>query len=130
MLSKSLLRVCLAIALSVAFATNTEADQLKHDADVALVAAIAVVAALVVVTVVLVHHSLNNRSITGCIVSGENGLTMTNDKDKKVYVLAGNTTAVKAGDRVTLQGKKLSPTATTKLTWDTRTVRDLGACHP
>ena len=129
-MSKYLLRACLAIALSVAFATNTQADTLKHDADVALVAAIAVVAALVVVTVILVRYSLNNRSITGCVVSGEDGLTMTNEKDKKVYVLAGNTSAVKAGDRVTLQGKKLNPTSTTKLTWNTRTVRDLGACHP
>jgi hypothetical protein len=130
MISKCFWRVCLAIALSVAFSTNTQADTLQHDADVALVAAIAVVAALVVVTVVLVHHSLQNRAITGCVVSGESGMLLTNEKDKRVYTLAGNTAAVRAGDRVTLQGKKIKINGGDKLTWETRTVKDLGACRP
>jgi hypothetical protein len=130
MVSKCSWRLCLAIVLSVAFSANTEADTLKHDADVALVAAVAVVAALVVVTVVLVHHSLQNRAITGCVVSRENDLTLTNQKDKRVYKLAGNTTAVKVGDRVTLQGKKITPNGNNNLTWETKTVKDLGVCQP
>ena len=41
------------------------------------------------------------RTITGCVTSGQNGMTVTDEKDKQVYALSGDTTGIKPGDRVT-----------------------------
>jgi hypothetical protein len=35
-------------------------------------------------------------------------MSVTDERDKQVYVLSGNTEDIKPGDRVTLQGKKKS----------------------
>jgi len=33
-------------------------------------------------------------------------MSVTDEKDKRIYALSGNTTDIKPGDRVTLRGKK------------------------
>jgi hypothetical protein len=98
-------------------------------AGVVVIAAVAVVAA-VVVTVVVIHKSKNSK-ITGCTSSGGGGMILTNEKDKRVYMLSGNTADIKPGDRMTLQGKKLKASGSNTLTWETKkTTKDFGVCQP
>jgi hypothetical protein len=85
----------------------------------------------VVATVVIVHYS-KKRAITGCVVSGESGMTLTDEKDKQTYMLSGDTTDIKPGDRMKLKGKKVKPKGPDKtLVWEARQVsKNYGACPP
>jgi len=87
---------------------------------------------VVIVTVVIIHKSSEKRTITGCVNSGENGMSVTDDKNKRLYTLSGNTAGVKPGDRMTLQGKKIKRQDAGKtLVWETKTIsKDLGVCQP
>ena len=93
---------------------------------------LAVAAALVVVIIVVVHESTKKRTITGCVNSGETGMSVMDEKDKRIYALSGNTTDIKPGDRVTLRGKKVNPNGATKpLTWKVNMeTKDFGAYQP
>jgi hypothetical protein len=92
---------------------------------------VGVVAAAVVVTVVVVHESSKKRTITGCVNSAQNGMTVTNEKDKQVYTLSGDTAAVKPGERMSFHGKKIKPNADNALGWEITTIQtDYGVCHP
>jgi hypothetical protein len=88
-------------------------------------------AALVVVTVVVIHYS-KKRAITGCVLAGDSGMTLTEEKDKQIYMLSGDTTNIKPGDRMKLQGKKVKPKAPDKtLVWEARQVaKNYGTCPP
>jgi hypothetical protein len=91
---------------------------------------VGVVAAITVVAIVVVHESRKTRTITGCVSSGPNGMILTNEKDKHSYALSGNTAGVKPGERITVQGKKINPSAGKPLTWDTKAITsDLGVCQ-
>ncbi len=46
-------------------------------------------------------------SITGCVASSADGLTLKNEKDKKVYALSGDFAALGVGERGTLNGKNV-----------------------
>jgi hypothetical protein len=48
-----------------------------------------------------VHHG---HALTGCAVSGSNGLQL--QSDQQTYALIGNVAAIKPGDRVRVAGKK------------------------
>ncbi len=48
----------------------------------------------------------HNHSLTGCVVSGANGIELSNEGDHKTYGLVGDMAAIKAGDRVRVSGKK------------------------
>lgn len=88
-------------------------------------------AAVVVVTVLVIHHATKSRAITGCVSSTNNSMTLTDEKDKRVYLLAGDADGVKPGERLTLHGKKVNGGANHALTWETKkVVKDLGACQP
>jgi hypothetical protein len=129
--SKHLWRGVLIVTLSVILAAPAEAK--GYPSGGAIVAAIVgVVAVVVIVAVVVVHKSTEKRTITGCVNSGQNGMSVTDEKDKRSYALSGNTSGVKPGDRMTLQGKKIKPKGTTNtLVWETKQMtRDLGACQP
>jgi hypothetical protein len=93
-----------------------------------VVGAAAVVA---VVAVVVIHYS-KKRAITGCVISGESGMTLTDEKDKQIYMLSGNTTDIKPGDRMKLQGKRVKPKSADKtVVWEARQVsKNYGACSP
>jgi hypothetical protein len=45
-------------------------------------AIVGIVAAVVVVTVVVIHQSSKKRTITGCVSSGENGISVRDEKDR------------------------------------------------
>lgn len=59
-------------------------------------------------------------------------MTVTDDKDKQIYALSGNTTGIKPGDRMRLQGKKVKSNGADKtLVWEAKAVtKDFGACQP
>jgi mannitol-specific phosphotransferase system IIBC component len=139
MIRKSIWRGVLVAILSTALATHGLAEKPRLAANgslnivpkglvVAVVAGIAVAAvAVVVVTVVLVKHHKRQR-ITGCIYSGANGMSVTDEKDKLSYALSGSTADVKAGYRMTLEGKRKR--AGHALAFETHKVgMDFGACQ-
>ena len=132
MTQKFLWRGALIVALCMILAIPTKADQLGDDIRNAIIGIVAVAVALVVITVVVVHESRKKRTVTGCVTSGANGMSVTDEKDKRIYALTGNTADIKTGDRVTLHGKKVNPKgAKTPLSWDvSNETKDFGACHP
>ena len=122
----------LIIALGMALSTPARADSLKTTGEHILIGIVAVAAAVaVVVTVVVIHYS-KKRAITGCVNSGANGMTVTDEKDKQIYALSGNTTSIKPGDRMKLQGRKVKPKGPDKtLVWEAKEVtKDFGVCQP
>ena len=50
-----------------------------------------------------VHHG---NSLSGCVVSGSDGLLLQNRGDGQTYSLTGEVAAIKPGDRVRVSGKK------------------------
>jgi len=123
-------RVALVAILCVALAAPAQAGQLQTDATLIVVGIVAVTAAVAVLATVLVlHHKHHDATLTGCISSGPKGMTVTDEKDKRTYRLTGDTAAIKAGDRMTLQGYRKKQGST--FVFEARSVsRDFGACRP
>jgi hypothetical protein len=129
--SRHLRPIALIGILSLALSSNTDADTLKSDADHALAGMIAGAVVVVVVTVLVIHAAAQKRTITGCLSPAENGMTVTDEKNKRVYVLSGDTTGVKPGERMTLHLKKIKAKGTNTFTWEPKkTTKDFGACQP
>jgi hypothetical protein len=129
---KSLWRGVLLVVLSVALATPAKANNLDNAGRNIVIGIVAVTAAVaVVVTVVVIHYS-KKRTITGCVGSRGNGMTVTDEKDKQVYALSGNTAGVTPGDRMRLQGKKVKLKGPDKrVEWvATNVTKDFGVCQP
>jgi hypothetical protein len=100
----------LIFAMSVALSTRAEAQTFSKpivSTGTIVGVIVGVVAAVVIVAYVVVHESTKKRTITGCVVPAENGMSMVDEKDKRSYALSGNTGDIKPGDRMTLQGKKI-----------------------
>jgi hypothetical protein len=133
-IQKFLWRGALILALCVALAIPTQAatDSLTNLRNNVIIGIVAVSAALIVITVVIVHESRKKRTVTGCVTSGANGMSVTDEKDKRIYALSGNMADIKQGDRVTLQGKKAKPTgANAPPAWEvSKETKDFGACQP
>jgi hypothetical protein len=131
MTSNHLWRGIAIVALSVVLVTPARADKLQTEGEEIVIGIVAVAAALVVATVLIIHYS-KKRTITGCVSSGENAMTLIDEKDKQTYALSGNTAGIKPGDRMRLQGKKVKPKDPDKtLVWEIREVkRDFGLCQP
>jgi hypothetical protein len=132
MSQKRLWRGFLIVVLTLALAAPARADKLQtigRNIEIGIVAVAAAVA--VVVTVVIIHYS-KKRTITGCVNSGGNGMTITDEKDRQTYGLSGNIEGVTTGDRMKLRGQKLKPKGPDKtLIWEAKEVsKDLGVCHP
>src|SRR5580692_850689 len=125
----------LIVALGVALAKPAEAQfingQIGPSAGPIVAGIVGTAAALVVVTVLVIHYS-KKRAITGCVVSGQSGMTLIDEKDKQIYMLSGDTTGIKPGDRMKLKGKKVKPKAPDKtIGWEARQVsKNYGACSP
>jgi hypothetical protein len=91
---------------------------------------VGVAAGLAVVGVLVYHEAHKRSSITGCVVSGADGLTLQNEKDKKVYALPPGAVELKAGERVTIRGKKRKD-SNGKLSLQVETLtKDFGSCAP
>ena len=132
MRSRYLWRVAVVVVLCVALCTPVRATpSLGSDAIGIIALAVVGAVAVVGVIVVAVHESAKPRTITGCVNSANNAMTLNNEKDKQVYLLTGDTASVKSGERLTLRGKKVNAGASHALTWETKkVVKDLGACQP
>jgi hypothetical protein len=93
-------------------------------------AVVGVVVAVAVVAIVAIHYS-KKRTITGCVQPAQNGMIVTDEKDKRVYTLSGDTAGVKPDERMTFQGKKIKPNAGNPLGWEITKIRnDYGVCQP
>jgi hypothetical protein len=54
-----------------------------------------------------IHH---NHSLTGCAVSGANGLELENKGDQQRYLLVGAVNAIKPGEHIRVSGRKVKKT--------------------
>ena len=97
-----------------------------------IVAGIVVAVIVVIVLIRRSHRSDPSRMITGCVSAAGTAMSLTDEGDKQVYALSGNTTGVKAGERMALRGKKINANDAGKtLGWKTDAiVKDFGACQP
>jgi hypothetical protein len=112
----------LVVALTVGLATPARANN-AETVLIVVVAATAAAAIAVFVTVASVQHRYRKIVITGCVISTEKGMTITDEQDRKLYELSGDTTGVKSGDRVRLLGKKVKPKGSDKTrVWEAREV--------
>jgi hypothetical protein len=129
--SRDLWRWVLTVALSAVLIRPARADKLQTEGEEIVIGIVAVSVALVVGTILIIHYS-KKRTITGCVSSGETGMTVADEKDKQIYALSGNIVGIKPGDRMKLQGKKVKPKSPDKtLVWETKQVnRDFGLCQP
>jgi hypothetical protein len=122
-------RVALVAILCLALAKPARANFQTQGEEI-LAGIIVVTAAIaVLVTVLILHHKGHKSEITGCVSSGANGMTLTDEIDKRTYTLSGDTSAVKTGDRVTLEGKRKTK-GDTFIFQAHKVNRDFGACRP
>ena len=87
-------------------------------------------AAITVVGILIYREAHKHPSITGCIASGVDGLTLNNEKDKKVYALSGDSAALRPGERVTLTGKKIKDSDGKPSFQVEKLTKDYGTCNP
>ncbi len=127
---KSFSRAALVAALCLVLVVPAQAGNYRTDGELLLVGIIAVSAAVgVLLTVLILHHNQHNAAITGCVSSGPGGLRLADEKDHRTYKLTGDTTAIKAGDRMSLRGNRMNDGDSFVFqTWSVR--RDFGACRP
>ena len=87
------------------------------------------IAAIVVVGVLVYHETHKHPSLKGCVASDGAGMSLASAKDKKVYVLSGDLSALKDGEQFTVKGKK-SKDAHGKFTFQVEQItKSLGPCH-
>jgi len=131
MTSTYLWRTVLIVALTVVLITPVRADKFQTVGDEIVIGIVAVGAGLVVATVLIIHYS-KKRAITGCVTSGENGMMVTDEKDKQTYALSGDTAGIKPDERMKLRGKKVKARNHDKtIMWEVREVSgDFGVCQP
>jgi len=97
-----------------------------------IVAATMAAAAIAAIVVASVPHRRKKIVITGCVLAGEKGMTITDQEDSKVYLLSGETTGIRLGDRMKLRGRRVRSTASDKTgLWEAKEVlKDFGVCQP
>jgi hypothetical protein len=133
MTQKSLWRGVLIVVLSVALATPARADSLKTTGEEIVIGIVVVTAAVAVtVTLVILHYKSKRGAITGCVRSGEKGLTVIDENSKQTYALSGNTIGIKPGDRMRLRGRREKPMGTdrTPVLEAIDVIKDFGVCQP
>ena len=86
-------------------------------------------AAVAVIVIVIYHETHKHHTLTGCVSSGTNGLTLANEKDNKVYTLSGDSSSVKVSERVAIRGRKLKDAGSTPTFRVEKLEKDYGACH-
>jgi hypothetical protein len=64
------------------------------------------VAVGVLVVFLIIHYKHKKSSVTGCVVAAGNAVSITDESDKRTYALSGDTGAVKAGQRMKIEGKR------------------------
>ncbi|MGA2879325.1 MAG: hypothetical protein ABSG13_10280 [Bryobacteraceae bacterium] len=123
-------RAVLIAVVSVALAAPTRAESLDT-AEKQIVTGIVVVSAAVgvLVTVLILHYKNKKTAITGCVISGPNGLSLADEKDRRTYLVSGDPVGIKLGERMTLEGQRKHSDKT--LSFEARSVtKDFGVCQP
>ncbi|MGB9466409.1 MAG: hypothetical protein WBR10_14975 [Candidatus Acidiferrum sp.] len=87
-------------------------------------------AAITVVGILIYREAHKHPSITGRVATSADGLNLMNEKDKKVYTLSGDSSALRAGDRVTLKGKKIKDSGGKPSFQVEKLTKDYGTCNP
>jgi hypothetical protein len=104
----------LIVVLIVGLAKPARADKLTADVAGIIVAIVVVGVALAFVVPATIIHYTKKRTITGCVSLGANGMSVTDERDKQIYTLSGETTAIRPGDRMKLRGRKVRSTGPDK----------------
>jgi hypothetical protein len=71
------------------------------------------------------HH---NQSLTGCAVSGANGLEFENNGNKQKYLLVGAVDSIKPGERIRVSGKNVKSAGGIPQFRVDRLSKDFGPC--
>jgi hypothetical protein len=124
---------CALLVVVLTVGTAKPARAVNAEGVLIIVAATAAAAAIGIgVTVSIVQHKRKKIVITGCVISGEKGMKVTDEEDKKTYVLSGDTSGIRAGDRMKLEGKRIKAKSPDKSqVWETKQViKDFGVCQP
>ncbi len=135
MTPKSIWRILMVMALALALSAAADAQigaisgRIGPSPGPIIAGVVAAIAVVVIVAVLVVHKGSEKRTVTGCVKSGADGMSVIDDGDKRLYVLSGNTAGINPGERLRLQGQKTKNGKT--LVWETRKVgADLGVCPP
>ena len=124
---------CAIVIVALTMGLAVPAKAVNAEGVLIIVAATTAAAAIAAVVIVArVQHRRKKIVITGCVLSREEGMTLTDEEDRKIYVLSGDTTGIKSGDRMTLLGKKVKAKGPGKtLVWQAKDViKDFGVCQP
>jgi hypothetical protein len=87
-------------------------------------------AAITVVGILIYHETHKHPSITGCVANGNDGLNLENERDKKIYTLSGDSSALRVGDRVALKGKKIKDSGGKPSFQVEKLAKNYGTCNP
>jgi hypothetical protein len=122
----------LIVVLIVGLAKPARADKLTAGVAGIIVAIVVVGVALAFVVPATIIHYTKKRTITGCVSLGANGMSVTDERDKQIYTLSGETTAIRPGDRMKLRGRKVRSTGPDKARlWEAKEVlKNFGVCQP
>jgi hypothetical protein len=123
-------RVVLIALLSVAFSAPSRAESVQAAGDQIVIGIVVVSAAVAVgVTLLILHQKHKNSEITGCVTAGVNGMSVMDDKNKRVYALTGDPAGIKPGDQMALDGKRRAESGKMPVFEARSVIKDLGVCH-
>ena len=124
--------VACALALTATAPANAQSSTpiggvTKSDAAWIVVAIAAIGAGIGIGVYYAFHHS---HSLSGCAVSGTNGLELQNKGDQQTYALVGAVSAIKPGERIRVSGKKVKkPAGPPPQFLVEKLSKDYGACR-
>jgi hypothetical protein len=85
-------------------------------------------ALLLCISLLLLPKLAQADSLQGCVSSAPNSLLLLNEGDRQTYDLLGDTTPVKAGQRVKVSGKKKKDTSGKRYFLVGKLSKDYGVC--
>jgi hypothetical protein len=124
---------CGVLVVSLVLGLGTPARAVDAEGVLIIIAATTSAAAIAAfVTVAAIHHRRNKIVVTGCIIAGDKGMTLTDEEDEKTYLLSGSITGINPGDRMKLEGKRAKQKSPDKTrVWETnKVIKDFGVCQP
>jgi hypothetical protein len=90
----------------------------------------AIIGAAAAAGVGVTYLALRSRSsVIGCLVNSNDGIKILSEKENKTYTLAGNSSDLKAGERVALRGKKQKDDSGNLTLQVEKVTREYGYCR-
>jgi hypothetical protein len=81
--------------------------------------------------IAITYLALRGRgTVKGCVKQGDDGVLLTNEKDKETYILSGQSAAIKPGEHVELKGKKGKDDSGARTFQVSKLVKKNGPCTP